>query len=445
MAKAPVIRIAAPAPKAVASTGQAFNQFINAHPSMRGYSDAIWKWSRVYGTDPVVMAALFWRESFAAAKSTNQDPATITSPTGAGVGIGQINPNHVGSTTPWGGTVSQTDLTNPEFNIRWSTWFFSQKQAAFGTPDGAYAQGYNPGYTGAPLTSLLPKGYVPKGGLSPAQAASVGVESKAAKAAITDPWVVLGANGKLQYVKADQAPKGTISYGAQPLHLSDFNSVWKQGYYDTFYGYTGRSATGAEIKQILADAPSTYKLANDLAAKKGFAGSPTYQARGPGVAAIYEQAMGKKPPAAFVAQAIAQNWDQATLAANIKTQPGYMDGPQYKNDAATMRAVYQPIFGKPDAKGEQWIHDAAVEGWSQDAAAQALRADPSYKFSPEYAGHVSTFLDGMGLLIGARPVLAPTKTKARGGALNAPLNLAPSLTAPTATPAAPLTVPAQGV
>jgi nucleoid-associated protein YgaU len=45
---------------------------------MRPYADMIWKYAKVYGNDPTVMAALYWRESFAAAKAQGKDPATIT-------------------------------------------------------------------------------------------------------------------------------------------------------------------------------------------------------------------------------------------------------------------------------------------------------------------------------------------------------------------------------
>ena len=166
-----------PAPKSkTTSAGAAFNSFINAHPTMRPYADQIWKWAKTYGNDPTVMAALYWRESFAAAKAQGKDPATIISPAGA-VGIGQIMPLHVGERTPWGHVVSQSDLTNPKFNIQWSSWYFSQQVSKYGSVDAAYNKGYNPGYTGPPLSTLLPKGYVPKTGLSPSDKGAVAAET----------------------------------------------------------------------------------------------------------------------------------------------------------------------------------------------------------------------------------------------------------------------------
>jgi len=239
---------------------------------MRPYADAIWKWAGVYGVDKVAMAALYWRESFAAAKAQGKDPATITSPTGAGVGIGQINPIHVGEKTPWGHVVSQSDLTNPAFNIRWSSWYMSKQVAKYGDIDTAYAKGYNPGYTGAPLSTLLPKGYVTRSGLSPEDKGTVTAETTAAtdaaKAQVFDKWATIDKQGHIKFVSiADptKPPKNALMYGGSPLTQSSFNQVWKQTYSDTFAAYTGRAATGTEIKQILADAPSTYALANQLA------------------------------------------------------------------------------------------------------------------------------------------------------------------------------------
>jgi soluble lytic murein transglycosylase-like protein len=160
-------------------TGAMFNAFINAHPNMRDYADKIWTWADKYGIDKVVAASLFWRESFAEAKRRGKDPATIMSPTGKGVGIGQINPIHVGERTPWGHTITRADLNNAQFNIRWSMYYFSQQVAKYGNYNDAYSKGYNNGYTGAPLTSLLPKGYVPRGGLSPTDQGGLTAETAA--------------------------------------------------------------------------------------------------------------------------------------------------------------------------------------------------------------------------------------------------------------------------
>src|SRR4051812_4479519 len=93
------------------TTGGAFNAFINAHPIMRPYADAIWKYATEAGVDKVVAATLLWHEGFAEAARRGVDPNTIMSPTGEGFGPAQINPKvWLGKTTPWGETITQAKL-----------------------------------------------------------------------------------------------------------------------------------------------------------------------------------------------------------------------------------------------------------------------------------------------------------------------------------------------
>jgi hypothetical protein len=399
-----------PAPaKNATSSERAFQDFVNAHPIMRGYAPAIRKWAKVYGVDRVVMATLFWRESFASATGDGRDPATITSPADA-VGIGQIHrPTWLGEKAPWGETITNDFMQDPDRNIRWSTWYFAEQLKQHGTPDAAYNKGYNPGYTGPPLTGLLPKGYVPQGGLTPDEKASVSavqsVATKKAKQLLTDPWVVLDKGGHIDYVQSQAPPKNALKYGGQPLTQSGFQQVWTQGYADTFDAYTGRAATGAEMKKILSEGITPYTLATRLAGTKDFLRSPTYKKSAPGVALYVKEKLGRKPNAKKVGQIIAENWDPATLDAWIQEQPGYMQGPEYQQRTASLRPVYEQIMGKPDERGEAFIHEAAVNEWTEDALANALRSDEAYKFSPEYQAKTVNFLDAMGLFIGARPVL----------------------------------------
>lgn len=420
------------------SSGTAFNQFINAHPSMRPYADSIWKWSKTYGTDPVVMAALYWRESFAQAKASNQDPATIESPTKAGVGIGQINPVHVGEKTPWGATVSQSDLTNPAFNIRWSTWYFSKQESKYGDADTAYSQGYNPGYTGPALSTLLPKNYVPRSGLSPTDKASVSVETTTDKKAITDPWVVQTKSG-FKYVNSTQPPKNTITYGGTPITRSEFNQVWTQTYSDTFEAYTGRKATAKEIVNILGTAPSVYSLSNSLATQSGFDKSPVYKQHAPGLIAVAQTILGTgwEPSGGIIRQAIAQNWDQATFEQHVRQLPAYQQGPEFKTNAAQNQAQFESIYGNVDTNTKQLIDHVTLQGWTPDEFASWLRQQPAYKQSDEYMAKQQSFLSALGLVTGAVPTLTGDQVDqaiAAGGQLKAP---AAPVTPPPTTPVSP--------
>jgi hypothetical protein len=46
-----------------------------------------------------------------------------------------------------------------------------------------------------------------------------------------------------------------------------------------------------------------------------------------------------------------------------------------------------------------------MNGWTEDALAANLRADPSYKFSPEAQARSVGILDAMGMFVGRRAVL----------------------------------------
>jgi hypothetical protein len=405
------------------STGAAFNAFINAHPTMRGYADQIYKYAKVYGVDPVVMAALYWRESFAAAKASGQDPATIVSSKGA-VGIGQIMPLHVGEKTPWGHIVSQSDLTNPKFNIQWSTWYFSTWVAKYGNYDEAYAGqvgtqsgGYNHGYSGPALTSLLPNKYVPRSGLSPTDKGAVAAETAAATAAAKtqtfDKWAVLDPKGKVQFVNitdTTQPPKNVLKYAGTPLTQSTFTQTWGQNYADTFEAYTGRRASGKELAAILEQAPSTWTLANQLAQQGGFSKSPVYKSHAPGLVAIGKSILGNdwKPSGGIIRNAIAQSWDQATFEAALRKDPAYLKGPEFKTNLAQNQSVAEGIYGRPDGSAAKLIKDVTIAGWSPTEFATWLRKQPAYQQTAEYQSKVLAFVgpNGLGLITGAVPTLS---------------------------------------
>lgn len=411
----PTINIPPPAPKA-GSTGAAFNSFINAHPTMRPYADTIWKFARAYGVDPVVAAGLYWRESFAAA-GKGQDPATITSPAGA-VGIGQIMPLHVGGKAPWG-TLTQSDLTNPARNIQWSMWFFAQKVDQFGDYNAAYNQGYNPGYKGADLTSLLPKGYVPRSGLAPQQKGQVAAETAAAtaaaKAQIYDRWVVRNPNGTLGFAKikdATRPPKNVVVAGGQPLTLSAFQQA-KTTYDNYYYTYLGRPATNREVAALLEHPTSEYQLTLSLSKKPGFEHSPIWKSHANGIVGVAQSLYGNnwkptsKADKELIRRAIVENWDQATLEENLRNRPAYLQGPVFKDGVAKFSNAFQSIYGAPGADAQQLVREAVASGWTGDEWAMWLRAQPAYTTSPEYQANALNIATQLGLVTGRVPALKP--------------------------------------
>jgi hypothetical protein len=274
------------------------------------------------------LAALFWRESFAAAKAQGKDPATITSPAGA-VGIGQIMPLHVGEKTPWGHTVTQSDLVNPEFNIRWSMWYFSQ-QAKYGSPDAAYNQGYNPGYTGPAAHVDAAEGLRPAVG-----AVADGQGDRSARRRPRQPRrrrrrcstsgrpSTRRAGSSSRRSRPVEPPKNVLKYGGSPLTQTTFNQIWKQTYADTFFAYTGRQAKGTEIKGILAT-PRRSTRSRTTSPRQGLPESPVWKQHAPGLVSYARTASSGynwKPSGGIIRKAIAQNWDQATFYANLKKRP----------------------------------------------------------------------------------------------------------------------------
>ena len=392
------------------STGAAFNAFINAHSIMRPYADLIWKWAGVYGVDKVVAAALFWRESFAAAAAQGADPATIESPTGAGVGIGQINPIHVGEKAPWG-KLTQADLTNPAKNIRWSMWFFKQKLDKFGNPDAAYNKGYNPGYKGPALTSLLSKGYVPRSGLSPSDEASVDVEKSGEKSALTDPWVTIDKNGKLGFSNTVEPPKNVVTWGAPgvgaPLRQSQFASLYNT-YNDIAIAYTGKDAGAATVAKWIKTGWSPTTVATVLSKTPAFTKSPVWKKSAPGIVGVAKSLYGQdwKPDNDLVRRAIVDNWDQATLETNLRSRPEYEKGPVFQDDLAKKINVFQQIYGTPGDDVKDLIKQKAKAGWTNDQLAQWLRSLPAYKGSAEYRSKELSLLDALGFVTGQQVTLS---------------------------------------
>lgn len=410
---------APPPPPPPATTGKGasavFTAYVNAHPKIKPYSQAISKWAAVYAVDPTYLAALILHESGGNAAAP---PSTNTNGT-KDYGLARINDIHFGKTvTPWDGqTVTAEKAMTQAYAIRFAAWYFGSKvSAAGGDYVAAYngAGGYNPG--GPDPFTNVPKAYVPAGkGLTPTEAASVSAEqtaaTSAAKDVLFDRWAVLTGDGKVKFTKITDAakpPGNVLKYGPTPLTQTTFLQTWKQVYNDQFFAYTGRQASGKEIASILKNAPSVYTLATTLAGTKWFTSSPTYKAHAPGIVAIVKQELGgeAKVDKSFVAKAISQNWDQATLQQNIKSLPGYENGPTFKDSVAKAGNVYQNIYGNVTPEVTTAMSELVRRGWTNDEVAAWLRNQPEYKNSQEYKTKALSFATSMGLLTnGALPTL----------------------------------------
>jgi hypothetical protein len=409
MAKAPPPFKPTPAAPKNLSAGAAFDQFVKAHPSMKGYADGIWKWSKQYGVPAVVLAALLWRESFAEAKRRGVDPRTIFSPTGEGFGLAQINPKvwfGKPNAVPWfAGPINQEWASNPSNAIRFAAWYLSEGFKDTGNWDRAYDQHYNPGYTGPGLTSTLPKGYVPKeSGLSPSDKASVSVEASTARQDITDPYAML-KNGKLV---GTNNPKAAIKSFGAPVRMSDFQRYWAS-LNDNFIAYTGRRATANEAVGVLRKGTTEYQLINDLTKTPEFLKSPVWKSKAPSYGAVWSEVFGQDstPDAELVRQAIVNNWDGTTFQAQLRKKPEYLKSKEFIGAYTGYEGVYRKIMGNPGEQEKALIQEVALAGWSGEQFASWLRSQDAYKYSPEGRSRAVSFLGELGLIFGAMPTAGP--------------------------------------
>lgn len=395
------------------------NMFKKYGPAWRPYENQILKWAKNYSVDPVYLGAIFLQENASAR-------ADAKSSTGA-LGPGQIQDTTVdpglNPSAVWDGPTHLTDAWKQNFAnaIKYTAWRVAGAVAHYGSLDSAYSghdgklRGYNPGFTGQGPSRFLPAGYIPSGGggttPTPVEKAGVQVAGQVARADLTDPWVVL-KKGKIT-TQTGKQPKDVLTYGKTPMRLSDYNRAWTQGYADTFFAYTGRKARPGEIVQILKAPPTPFTLASRLAKQSSFSHSPVFKAKAPGFIADARAIMGQgwKPPHGFIANAIAQNWDQATFEAHVRNEPSYLKSPEFTNNYDAMRTHFESIYGKADAQTLNFIKDRTVQGWTPDQMESWLRAQPAYKQSPEYQAKFMSFASSLGLITGSVPSLhavAPT-------------------------------------
>lgn len=266
-------------------------------------------------------------------------------------------------------------------------------------------------------------------------AAEAAGQAAKAQAHTEDPWVVIekdknGAVAGIRYQSGFNPPKATkrsepLLLAGQPATKNDLTAIWSSHYENVYeqFGGSGKAPTSADVVNTVQSGLSPYALQAKLATQPGFVNSPAYKAAAPGLIATAKLSLGKNPNPSFIAKAIGENWDQATFTANLRKLPEYTKGPEYQGAVSGMNQVYQQIYGQPGAQVAGQVHTAALNGWTQDQFAGYLRAQPQYKTSVEYQGHVVSFLDSMGLMIGSRPVFTPDTAaqKPPAGTVGTPL------------------------
>jgi hypothetical protein len=390
-----------PIPKAAPKSlndGSAFNQYILKHPKLKPYAGLIWKWSKQYGVAPAILASLINFES-------GGNPSARS---GANAfGLAQIHlPTWAGKKTPWGETISEAWAANPNNAVRFAAWYFSSKIAKFGSPDEAYRRGYNPGYTGAGPFKDLPKGYVPRSGLSPREEVSAEIEKSGIKADLTDPFVMLTKKGKLV---GTTNPNAAVKSFGLPVRMSAFRQYHSQ-LNDNYQAYLGRNATPAEAAGVLRKGWSEYKLINELTKQPGFMNSPIWKSRAPSYSAVADDLVGKAKPE-WIREAIVNNWDSNTFAASLRKKPEYLGSKEFAGLATQYEGIYRKIMGNPGDNEKALIKEVALAGWTGEQFSGWLRSQDAYKSSPEGLSRAVSFLDSMGMVFGSMATLQPGGAK----------------------------------
>lgn len=289
-------------------------------------------------------------------------------------------------------------------------------KAAAAAADAAAKAG-SPGYNAATAAASVAQSTATLQAQAKSGAYLAAVEAKAAATATaratahqSDPWVTVVTDKKTGKVTGfgeaigQSPPNNTLLIGGMPATRSDYQLAWSNTYANVYEAYTGKVATPDVQAKILESGVSVYGLQQQLASQPTFSSSPVYKSQGAGIAEQARQALGKQPPASFVRDAIAQNWDANTTAAKIRELPGYSSGPDFQANHAAALSTYQTIYGEPTPEANQWLKHAAIQGWSSTEVGAKLRADPAYKYSPEYQTKAVNFLDAMGMFTGTRAI-----------------------------------------
>ena len=412
-------------PPATSKQTKAFNTFVEKwapkYPGLKQWAPQIVQYAAENHIDPVYFASVLMTENHV---SHVDSSGKIAISSAGAVGIGQLEPStFVGQYVPWDKTrtqrVTRADLDNPVFNLRLSAWYLGQAVGNYGY-QGAYSQGYNPGFTPSPgqpdPIARIPSGYLP-GVSSPGTSGAAGAGTPTGPAATTttsDKWVVVTPKGGLKVVASPTPPKNAVKDASgQAYNLSNWQQV--QNSLDSIYlAYAGTRATPRQVAQFIKAPVSTYQLQqhlSDPAQNPRFFKSPIWLTHAPEYEAVYKSVYGNNadPSTAAAKQAIAygvvHNLSQTAFQQHLRDQADYNTSEEYKANAAQFRAGYQSIYGTPDATGEQRIDQAVRQGMNGDQWAQYLRAQPEYTASGEFQRNVYSLFGSMALLPGGETAL----------------------------------------
>lgn len=409
------------------ATGSKFDQFKTwalKHGIKGATITDIWYWSQhTPNVDPYLWSSVLLAES--GAKHLSGNGKIVSS--GQAVGIGQIALSWIGQPVPWdktgrtkftGDNDPKTGIGNYGVNLRMSAYLWGSAVGQVGWQN-AYLDknvGYNSHDANAPKAwkniektyASRPTGNPPTGSPStgPADTSAAAQQGNSIQPPVfNDPYISgMTKQGKFT---TTLDPNKAMQYNGAPLTRSAFLTV-KDGLTSHYVSYTGGRPTDRQIITYISQNWNTYTLDLLLSHGKKFTNSPIYKQYSANLGASLADLMpkGQKVPEDLIRQAAVNGWSADAVAAKLRKMKGYTNSKEFSGNVATLMNVHTSIMGNPDPGAMVSIKDAALAGWNADQYAAYLRAQPAYRRSPEYQSKALTILGALGLITGARPILA---------------------------------------
>ncbi len=432
-----------PAPKKTSAkltpTG-AFQSMLNRFPAWKRYAQQIAFQAKQYSMDPAQLMAVLVYEGQSA------DPNKRNTQSGA-LGLAQIKDvnrsklnqsGHPFVSDPGGTTISDAQKRDPNYAIEYVAWRISGQMQTGKSLDQAYKTYVGgPSYTGeippesigtspenviqGTVSKKYPnQTYVPPPSQTPGGQAGKDLANKLATQTLrplTDPWVVMKADGTVKYDTSPTPPKNVLKAGGLPVPRSYYLDQSKT-MSDDFMAYSGRPPTPGQVAMVIQKNWGTFQLRQWLTERPSFVGSPTWQHVAPTYQAAWANLMGdnSKPPTKLIQTAAANNWDTTTFQYEARKSPAYVSSANFQNDQAGFEQSYARIYGTPDNNAKNAAAQAALSGWSDTQWTAWLRSQPAYQHSAEYQAQVLQIMDKLGMDFGFVPTFRPAPAGVPQGA-----------------------------
>ena len=217
--------------------------------------------------------------------------------------------------------------------------------------------------------------------------------------------------GDKGYAGADELNVPGGQGGIRVSQWAQAKSQWRDFF--IYYGYN--EVPDKYLSKIIRGGLGEYSvslfLTGDTDTEAGktrrakFLRSPAWKTHGAGYKALWEQVYGRAVPIdnGLLVKAIVNGWDDGTFMSNLRKRPDWVQSETHKQERATLRGVYEGIYGRPDEAGRESIQEATLAGWSPEQFQQWLRAQPEYGRSLETRNKIGSFANLVAQITGVSP------------------------------------------